>query len=68
MQKNQPLLIPICIIDVESIPDWFGQLNIIDARESLLVPAMEKLATQLHLSFMNGSIWKDFDWLITKEV
>lgn len=67
-EKNQPLLIPICIIDVESIPDWFGQLNIIDARESLLVPTMEKLAAQLHLSFKNGSIWKDFHWLITKEM
>lgn len=66
--KKDMAVIPICVSDVESIPDWFGKVNIIDARGSNFHTTIEMLSAKLKLSFKNNTLQEDFDWLMEQEI
>eukprot|EP00106_Octopus_bimaculoides_P001033 XP_014768475.1 PREDICTED: uncharacterized protein LOC106867918 [Octopus bimaculoides] len=63
---NPMVLVPVCIADVPSTPQWFGPLHMIDARGDCLVPVLSCLSPLLNKCYKNQTLQHEFSWMMSK--
>ncbi|XP_036363339.1 uncharacterized protein LOC118765409 [Octopus sinensis] len=65
-RTNPMVLVPVCIDDVPSTPQWFGPLHMIDARGDCLVPVLSCLSPLLNKCYKDQTLQHEFSWMTSK--
>ncbi|GAB1601404.1 hypothetical protein Ahia01_000418700 [Argonauta hians] len=63
---SRMVLVPVCIADVASIPQWFGPLRMIDARGNCLNPVLNQLSPLINKCYKQKTLQQEFSWVISK--